>query len=220
MIIFGIAKKILWIKSQSLSSAWSAWLSNNAFHLQLFWMQKLKVYKSKTWLQQFRIMPKIISNLKRAAIWSAVQFKWNEKQTPLSSLGVKDWRTISVSHCFVCSIFDNSMKINWQTFSVTLALRLYIVIYNAIITPMNQQASICDRVLTPGSTSSVPKQWKSDFHVKSSNPVRARSPIPRKRIKRVHLSLTDSMPLKMAAGIFSIQQGTHVTRLTATSLKH
>ena len=43
----------------------------------------------------------------------------------------------------------------------------------------------CGRVRAQGPTPSAPKQWKSDVHVKSSNPVSAKSPLTKSKKKKI-----------------------------------
>ena len=71
-----------------------------------------------------------------------------------------------------------------------------------------RQARTCVEVRAPGLTPSAPKQWKSDVHVQSQNPVSARLPqtkskkekiIERSNIQSARVSaLTGSLPRKMA----------------------
>ena len=51
------------------------------------------------------------------------------------------------------------------------------------IIPAHAPDSACDRVGAPGPPASTTKQWKSDVHVMSLNPVSARSPLPVTKFK-------------------------------------
>ena len=95
------------------------------------------------------------------------------------------------------------------------------------------QARTCGRVLARGRTPSAPKQWTSDVHVKSQNPVSARSPLTKSKkkyregsnIKSGRVSaLTGSVPHKMAAALQKDSapcgNRTHVSKLSTTSLNH
>ena len=111
------------------------------------------------------------------------------------SLGVR----VENSHCwplFSSSIFDNS----WAKHFFGHFLGGSSII---LITPM-RQARTCGRVLDPGPTPSAPKQWKSDVHVKSLNPVRARSKMTK---SKEHSNIKSTQTCQCTAWLSATQNG-------------
>ena len=104
--------------------------------------------------------------------------------------------------------FDNSKKTNGPLPSliVTFALRLRNSCNHAHV--LGQHMWPSPGPWLPGQTPSDPKQWKLDVHVKSENPVRARSPPTKSKTEKIvrvqqYKSacvsvLTGSVPCKMA----------------------